>query len=144
MTETKTSQLILTPTTANFGFMKHHNTGVGHGVPDELTYLSNDQNNPTGRLFAAYRRLSDVDNAEPHVNLHSHTVDQMYCWIGANEDLTGLTVEVFLDGESHIVESPKSVYIPAGVVHGHRYVKGSGHFMGILVTEGKSYNDVTN
>jgi 2-isopropylmalate synthase len=67
----------------------------------------------------------------------------MYCWIGSREDLTGLRVEVVLDGKSTLVESPKSVYIPAGVIHSHRYVEGDGHFVGILITEGRSYNDVT-
>lgn len=124
--------------------MKHHITNVGQGVPNHLTYLSNDENNSEGRLFTAYRRLENVDNADAHVSLHSHTVDQMYCWIGANADLAGLIVEVQLDGKTFLIESPKSVYIPAGVIHGHRYIRGSGHFIGILITEGKSYNEVTN
>ena len=68
----------------------------------------------------------------------------MYCWIGDFDDLSGLTVEVFIEDESFIVESPKSVLIPAGTKHAHRYVSGFGHFFGILLTLVKSYNDVTN
>jgi hypothetical protein len=138
------SARIVTPITKAFGFMKHHVENVGQGVPNELTYLSNEINNPSGRLFAAYRRLTAVNNAESHVTPHTHTVDQMYCWIGCREDLTGLKVEVVLDGKATVVESPKSVYIPAGVTHSHRYVEGDGHFIGILITDGRSYNDVTN
>jgi hypothetical protein len=134
---------ILDPIKKAFGFMKHHVENVGQGVPNELSYLSNEVNNPEGRLFAAYRRLTSVKNAEAHVTPHKHTVDQMYCWIGSNEDLSGLQIEVLLDGRSTIVDSPKSVYIPAGVEHSHRYVSGDGHFVGILITEGRSYNDVT-
>lgn len=136
--------LIIEPIQSNFGFMKHHITGVGKGVPDTLTFLSNEKNNPDGKFFVAYRRLELVDNAEPHVNLHKHTVDQMYSWIGINEDLSGLTVEVFLEDQSFIVNSPKSVLIPAGVKHAHRYVSGKGHFIGFLLTNGLSYNEVTD
>lgn len=106
-------------------------------------YLSNEEINPDGKVFVSYRRLENVEDAKAHVHPHSHTVDQMYCWIGANDDFTGLTVELSLDGEVQTVHSPASVHIPAGVVHWHRYVRGSGHFMGILLTGGKPFNEVT-
>lgn len=137
-------RLIIEPIQSNFGFMKHHVTGIGKGVPDTLTFLSNEINNPDGKFFVAYRRLENVDNAEPHVKQHTHSVDQMYCWIGESDDLTGLTVEVFLEDQSFTVTSPKSLLIPAGTKHAHRYVSGKGHFIGILLTNGSSYNEVTN
>lgn len=139
----RTHPLILSPRKANFAFMKYHVTNVGEGVPNELTYLSDEKINPGGMIFAAYRRLGNVQDAEPHVQMHAHDVPQLYCWVGDQADLSGLKIEVFIEDESFIVESPKSVYLPAGVRHAHRYVSGSGHFMGILVTGGKSYNDVT-
>ena len=136
-------RLIIEPIQSHLGVLKHHVTGVGRGVPDLLTFLANEQNNPEGKVFVTYRRLEGVDSPQSHVNLHKHTVEQMYCWIGANEDLSGLTVEVFIEDQSWIVESPKSVLIPAGIKHAHRYISGTGHFFGILLTEGQSYNEVT-
>ncbi len=135
--------LIITPYIKDYDFMKHHIPGVGKGVPSFFHYLSDEKNNPDGKLFVAYRRLENVQDAKPHVSLHKHTVDQAYVWIGNEPDLSGLTVEVFLGDEKFLVTSPRLVYIPAGVPHAHRYVSGSGHFLGILLTGGKSYNEVT-
>ena len=136
---------IVNPITKEFGFMKHHASGVGHGVPDQLTYFLDDQLFPAGRLFVAYRRVKNADDAPAHVTQHYHTVPQTYIWIGDKADLSGLTVELVLGDEQEkvLIESPKTVVIPPKTLHSHRYVEGSGHFLGIVETNGKSYNDVT-
>lgn len=134
---------IVEPRVKDYSFMKHHISGA-KGVPRSLTYLLDEQNDPQSKLFMACRRIVNVHDAAPHVDLHTHSVTQTYCWIGDNNDLRGLTVELITDETTILLDSPKTVVIPAGVRHAHRYISGSGIFIGIVETNGKSYNEVTN
>ena len=59
---------------------------------------------------------------EPHI----HEVSQMYIILG------DLTAEVSLDGERHELTAPACVFIPAGMMHTIRMLKGSGYFLGIM------------
>ncbi|GIW67378.1 MAG: hypothetical protein KatS3mg096_246 [Candidatus Parcubacteria bacterium] len=137
----KFKNLILTPRKELFTNMSAHH--IVKGLTPYLYKFSDNINNPKGKLFVACRVLDNVKNTKPHVSYHSHSVDQMYMWIGNKKNLKGLKVEVFLGDENYILNSPVAVYIPAGIKHSHRYIKGSGFFIGILVTNGKSYNEVT-
>jgi hypothetical protein len=138
----KYKDLILKVRKITFSKMKSHTT-KGIGISPILYRFSDEINNPKGKIFVASRILKNVKNSKPHVKLHKHTVDQMYMWIGSKNDMRGLVIEVFLENESYILETPVAVYIPAGISHSHRYIKGSGYFVGILLTGGKSYNEVT-
>jgi hypothetical protein len=138
----KYENLILKVEKRKFDDMKRHKS-KGTGLTPFLYFFSDHKNNPNGKIFVSSRILKNVRNTKPHVELHKHTVDQMYMWIGSKKEMKGLKVEVFLDKENYIIESPCAVYIPAGLKHAHRYISGSGYFVGILLTNGKSYNDVT-
>ena len=61
--ESRFKNLIIEPIKSNLGFMKHHITGVGKGVSDTLTFLSNEKNNPLGKFLVSPRWLEKVDNA---------------------------------------------------------------------------------
>ena len=63
-----------------------------------------------------------------HVEPHKHRVSSLYGVIGE------LTIEVTLDGEKHEVSGPGSVFIPSGVVHTVRYLKGHGYLIAILMS----------
>lgn len=137
----KYEDLILYPRKEKYTNMSAHY--IVKGLTPYLYKFSDNINNPKGKLFVACRILNKVKNTKPHISYHVHTVDQMYMWIGNKKNLKGLKIEVFLGNESFKLKSPVAVYIPAGVKHSHRYISGSGYFIGILITNGKSYNEVT-
>ena len=140
----KYRDLILDIKKRPFEELRAHKKEVTGGMNPFLYFFSDHNNNPHGKIFVASRTLENIQDAEPHVIPHTHTVDQMYMWIGSQSDMNGLDVEIFLDGESYNISSPCAVYIPAGLKHAHRYISGSGYFIGILLTDGRSYNEVTN
>lgn len=57
---------------------------------------------------------------------HKHEVNELYMILG------DLTVEVILDGEGHEVTGPTCVFIPAGMMHTIRMIRGSGYSFAIL------------
>ncbi len=63
---------------------------------------------------------------ESHIEPHKHPVSEVYVVIG------DLTVEVILEGERHEVSGPAGVFIPAGMPHTMRPLKGSGYFAAVL------------
>ena len=80
--------------------------------------------------------------AEPppaHVDVHVHKVDSLFLFIGHEPGLHGLTVEVCLDDVVRVLESPASVFIPAGVAHTYRILKGRGVFINYVLAG--SYNE---
>lgn len=63
---------------------------------------------------------------KPYIEPHKHEVSEVYVIIG------DLTVEVILDGERHEVSGPAGVFIPAGMIHTFRPLRGSGYFAGVM------------
>ena len=62
----------------------------------------------------------------PYVEPHQHEVSSFYGIVGE------LTVEVTLDGERHEVTGPASVFIPPGVMHSIRPLRGKGQMIIVL------------
>jgi 2-isopropylmalate synthase len=62
----------------------------------------------------------------PYVEPHQHEVSSFYGIVGE------LTVEVTLDGERHEVTGPASVFIPSGVMHSIRPLRGKGQMIIVL------------
>ena len=75
--------------------------------------------------------IVEVVRASPHED-HGHLaperhgVDSLFLFLSGAENLAGLDVEVSLADRTFRVESPASVFVPAGVVHGYRVLSGSG------------------
>jgi len=61
-----------------------------------------------------------------HIEPHKHPMSEVYAIIG------DLTVEVILDGERHEVSGPAGVFIPAGMIHTMRPLRGSGYFAAVM------------
>ena len=68
-------------------------------------------------------------NQEKYMNPHAHDVNQIYLLIG---DPGELAFEIHLDDEVYKVESPGTVFIPAGVKHWEKYLHGKGYIATIL------------
>lgn len=63
---------------------------------------------------------------EPIVEVHKHDFNSVYCFLGT------LKVEVYLEGEKHIISAPRAAYIPAGVRHNYRPLSGTGFVVVVI------------
>jgi quercetin dioxygenase-like cupin family protein len=68
--------------------------------------------------------------APDYVNMHSHDVSQAYVF-----PEEGLTFEVTLNDEKYVEDSPACVFIPPGIVHNLKILKGEGVEVCILRKE---------
>ena len=75
-------------------------------------------------------RIRRVDQVPPDlkyfVDPHTHEVDKFYIVTD------GLTIEVLLGDETHEVEGPATAYIPAGMKHTMRPIRGKGYLLVLL------------
>ena len=110
-----------------------------HG-PGERYVFSDHENNPQGKVYTIVRVVENVNNPEQHIEDHEHPVDSLWLFEGDKSDLTGLKVEVKLGDKKFILDSPASVYIPAGVIHNYRFINGSGRYTNIVLVQGGEYN----
>jgi len=67
---------------------------------------------------------------KPYVAPHQHEVSSFYGLVG------DLTVEVLLDDEKREVTSPASIFIPPGLRHSIRPLRGKGYMI-IILRRGK-------
>lgn len=70
---------------------------------------------------------------EKHVDTHAHHCDSAFVFWGDRPDGTGLVCHVRLGEEEHTIESPASVFIPAGIEHSYHYVSGKGTYTNIVL-----------
>lgn len=114
---------------------------VKHKEGPGRRYVFSDQNNnPDGQVYTIVRVVENVDNPEQHFEDHAHDVDSLWLFEGDQNDLTGLKVEIKLDNQKFILDSPASVYIPAGLAHNYRFISGSGRYTNIVLVKGGNYN----
>ena len=82
---------------------------------------------PEADIYAGARYVQQVPaDLKPYVEPHKHPVSKAYTIVG------DLTVEVVLDGERHEVTGPAGVFVPAGMMHTIRMLRGSGYLMVIM------------
>jgi 2-isopropylmalate synthase len=74
-----------------------------------------------------------------HVDVHVHHVDSLFLFLGHEPGLRGLRAEVRLGDHVEVVDSPKAVFIPAGVPHTFRLLAGSGIFVNHVLSG--TYNE---
>ena len=68
--------------------------------------------------------------APDYVDMHTHDVSQAYVF-----PEEGLTFEVTLGDETYVTDSPACVFIPPGIVHNLKILKGEGLEVCILRKE---------
>ncbi len=134
----KYANLILPVKTRSATELVKHRHGVG-----ERYVFSDHNNNPNGNIYTIIRTIENVERPDPHVDRHTHDVDSLWMFIGDNKDLTGLRASVSLGNEIYEVDSPASIYVPAGLDHTYGFVKGSGKYINIVLAPGGKYNEVS-
>jgi 2-isopropylmalate synthase len=120
---------ILRPSIRPASELKGHRDGQG------VRYVFIDSKQiPEANFYTIVRVVKDVEEDQvSHVDVHSHDCDSAFVFIGDSSDLEGLTCEVKLDNETFVVQSPATVYIPAGVMHTYRFISGSGMYWNIVM-----------
>ena len=87
---------------------------------------------PEADMGMGIRKINQVPpNFKRTLEPHKHEVSEIYAVIG------DLTVEFFLEGETREVTGPAAIFIPPGMMHTYRPVKGSGYF--VVVSRGGKY-----
>ena len=85
---------------------------------------------PGADVFITSRSVTSLDGpAEPNVVPHTHKVSQTYMFFSPDGSLE---VEVELEGQRTPVRAPASVFIPAGVEHALRILRGTGTVLSIV------------
>ena len=126
----KTSRFIVRPTPV--GEIAHHDMSrfqeEREVVP--MNYLD-DSLVPGADLVVHVSEVKRVPpDFKPYVAPHRHEVSSFYGLVG------DLTVEVLLDDEKREVTGPASIFIPPGLKHSIRPLRGKGHMI-IILRQGK-------
>ena len=74
-----------------------------------------------------------------YVDVQTLYVDSLFLFLGHELGMKGLQVEVCLGQVVQKIDSPASVFIPAGVAHTYRILNGSGFCINHVLSG--SYND---
>ena len=119
--------------------LKKHYEEVG-----ERFVFVDHKNNPDAGMYVIVREVKNVKNPRMRLDVHRHSVDNVMMFLGDDPGLKGLSAEVSIGDKKHIVNSPASVYVPAGVNHTYRFVEGSGKYVNVVLAPGGNYNAVTS
>lgn len=116
-------------------FIKSASELIGHREGQGTRYVFLDHRNvPETSLYIILREVKDIRDEQSHVDAHIHNCDSAFLFIGKNPNLTGLGCEVQLGDEKHMIESPASVFIPKGLKHSYRLVRGGGYYANIVLS----------
>ncbi|CAM4050392.1 AMP-binding protein [Serratia silvae] len=124
-------ELFLTPFEKSATELKYHRHGPGK------RFVMLDKRLVDGSLYYFIARQFSMagadDSAETgHVDSHIHNCDSVFLFLGDGQDYAGLEVEVDLGGEIRRLHSPSSVFIPAGVAHSYRFIRGCGTYINFV------------
>lgn len=115
--------------------LKYHRHGPGNRY-----VMIDDRFVEDCRCYCIVRTVEAVaEQVESHVDSHRHHVDSVFLFLGNEPQMTGLKVAVYLDSQAFEIESPVSVFIPAGVEHTYKFISGSGLFINQVFAD--NYNE---
>ncbi|MER5968942.1 hypothetical protein ABT112_04195 [Streptomyces sp. NPDC002055] len=118
-------QWIVDPKVISATELRYHRAG-----PGERYVLVDNRFVPGADQYCIARRIPQLDDyGAGHVDTHVHHCDSLFIFLGENAGYDGLRVEVTLGDRVFPVQSPASVFIPAGVAHGYRVVGGAGTYL---------------
>jgi len=124
-TQKTLSDLVVEPEIRSATELPHHRHGPGR------RFLLVDGTKVSDcRQYCIVRAVRPGDDiGRGHVDEHRHNVDSCFFFLGAGEDLDGLEVEVAVGDEVRRLNSPVSVFIPAGTRHSYRVIAGAGLYI---------------
>ncbi|MFC1919228.1 hypothetical protein ACFLWX_00345 [Chloroflexota bacterium] len=120
----KTDHLIATPRKAEQ--LPFHSAKAEQMKATDWVYMDSSLV-PESDLLINIRKVDFVPpGLPPETEPHSHEASSSYCVIG------DVTLEVIIEGNTHRISGPGSVFIPAGARHQARVIAGSGYIMMVL------------
>ena len=127
--------LFLSPFIKCASELRYHRSGYG------TRYVMLDERMvPDCRQYCIVREIPATKGTPiPHVDSHVHKVDSLFLFLGKGPGLSGLKIEVTVGKVVRQLDSPASVFIPAGLSHTYRILSGSGVFINHVLSG--SYND---
>ncbi len=115
--------------------LKYHR----HGPGKRYVMLDKRLLNESPYYFIARRFTGGNESLTlGHVDGHIHKCDSVFLFLGMEEDYKGLSVEVIVGKEKRVLQSPSTVFVPAGVHHTYRYLSGEGTYINFV--DGGDYN----
>lgn len=83
-------------------------------------------------LHIAVHHVIDAENvSHGYAEPHNHNVQELNIVIGLERDKP-LKYRFIIENETHFIESPASIVIPAGITHAAIAMEGSGIFICII------------
>ena len=90
------------------------------GRTPPLTLVSNSLI-PGADMYVEAGWIVGMPEPNPHIEEHVHDYDEIIMHIGIDpedqEDL-GAEIEIYVDGEPHLISKTSSIFVPKGVKHG--------------------------
>lgn len=111
--------------------LQYHRDG-----PGVRWVLMDGRVDPRASFYVIQRRFNSVTGSqkvEKHVDLHAHDCDSAFLFWGDQPDGTGLLCHVRVGNQEQLVESPASIFVPAGIEHTYHYVSGCGTYINIVL-----------
>jgi mannose-6-phosphate isomerase-like protein (cupin superfamily) len=110
------------------------------GGPVERFIFVDEELYPDTGIYQAVHLVKNLpEDVQDYMISHHNESDESYLFAGFEDDLSGLTVEVEIDGERIMVESPASFFIPQGVRHRYKAVSGKGMVLITLLQHSYSW-----
>jgi 2-isopropylmalate synthase len=126
-----------TDTTA--GFIEGHGSGTDSLGPRYRLLWDNIV--PDSDIKVLVRHILGISSEYPdYVERHIHDVSKVYILL--SEEPGTLEEEVTLGDEKYAVKSPAAIFVPAGLEHHIKFMKGHGLHIMVMPTKG-SYNEHT-
>jgi len=108
----------------------HHNRAAMNVLGPLMAFLNSDMVPEADlNIFVHYIEVKNPPGPD-YVEMHTHKVSQAYVF-----PLPGITFQVTLGDEVYTVDSPATVFIPPGLKHTVKIVKGSGIEVSIVRNE---------
>jgi mannose-6-phosphate isomerase-like protein (cupin superfamily) len=104
-------------------------------VVGKYQILMNAELVPNADFFIVGGTHTRIHQAEP-IEKHSHDVSEAYLFIGKKG---AAEIEVELDDEKYVLESPGAVYVPKGVEHLFRYLRIDGPVTVVAIVQSGTY-----
>jgi len=114
--------------------LKYHKAGFG-----KRYVLIDERYVDDCRQYCIVRHIENANSPSPHVESHTHKCDSLFIFLGYGHNLSGLKVIVTLGKDEVEIESPASLFIPAGIEHTYRIVSGTGYYINHVLWG--EYND---